>query len=53
MRNDLTLSFGARFEWQENLEDSNNLDPRFGFAYSLGSNTVLRGGTGVFTTDSQ
>ena len=48
VRNDLTLSFGARFEWQENLEDSNNLDPRFGFAYSLGSNTVLRGGTGVF-----
>jgi len=48
VRNDLTLSFGARYEWQQNLEDHNNLDPRFGFAYSLGANTVLRGGAGVF-----
>ena len=44
----LTLSFGARYQWQGNLSDSNNLDPRFGFAYALGSNTVLRGGTGTF-----
>ncbi len=48
VRPDLTLYFGARYEWQQNLSDYNNLDPRFGFAYSLGSNTVLRGGTGVF-----
>ena len=46
--NALTLSFGARYEWQQNLSDNNNLDPRFGFAYAIGSNTVLRGGTGVF-----
>jgi hypothetical protein len=44
----LTLSFGARHEWQTNLDDYNNLAPRLGFAYSLGRNTVLRGGTGIF-----
>jgi len=43
-----TLSLGARYEWQSNLDDSNNIDPRLGFAYQLGSNTVLRGGTGTF-----
>ena len=44
----LTLYFGARYEWQTNLDDWNNIDPRFGFAYQLGSNTVIRGGTGTF-----
>ncbi len=44
----LTLYFGARYEWQTNLDDGNNIDPRFGFAYQLGSNTVIRGGTGTF-----
>ena len=48
LTNALTLSFGARYEWQQNLGDHNNLDPRFGFAYAIGSNTVLRGGTGTF-----
>ncbi len=43
-----TLSLGARYEWQTNIEDGNNIDPRLGFAYQLGSNTVLRGGTGTF-----
>jgi hypothetical protein len=47
-RPDLTLSFGARYEWQEFLDDYNNIDPRFGFAYQLGTNTVLRGGSGIF-----
>jgi len=28
--------------------DRNNVAPRFGFAYQLASNTVLRGGAGVF-----
>src|SRR5436189_3713594 len=28
--------------------DRNNFAPRFGFAYQLASNTVLRGGAGVF-----
>jgi hypothetical protein len=33
--------------------DRNNWAPRFGFAYSLTANTVLRGGYGVFFTNSQ
>ena len=48
VRPDLTLSFGARYQWQQRLGDYNNLDPRFGFAYSFGANTVLRGGAGIF-----
>jgi outer membrane receptor protein involved in Fe transport len=44
----LTLSLGGRYEWQSNLDDNNNFDPRLGFAYQLGSNTVIRGGTGTF-----
>ena len=48
LRPELTLYFGARYEWQQNIGDYNNLDPRFGFAYSISPNTVLRGGTGVF-----
>jgi len=46
--NALTLFFGVRYEWQDSLDDSNNIDPRIGWAYSLGANTVLRGGSGIF-----
>lgn len=33
--------------------DRNNFAPRFGFAYSLNSRTVVRGGYGIFYTNSQ
>jgi len=51
----LTLNFGVRYEWEnwprEALSnDLDNVDPRFGFAYSFGTskNIVLRGGAGLF-----
>ena len=44
----LSLMFGVRYEAQSNLGDWNNLDPRFGYAYSLNDSTVLRGGVGLF-----
>ena len=44
----LTMGFGMRYENQGNLKDNNNFDPRFGFAYSIGRSTVIRGGTGTF-----
>ena len=47
-RNNLTLSFGVRYQNQTNLDDNNNIDPPFGFAYSLGPATVVRGGSGLF-----
>ncbi len=47
-RNDLTLSFGVRYQKQTNVDDNNNFDPRLGFAYSLGRSTVFRGGSGIF-----
>ena len=44
----LALGFGLRYEAQTNLGDRNNIDPRLGFAYSIGSSTVIRGGSGIF-----
>ncbi len=44
----LTTSLGLRYETQTQVNDSNNFAPRLGFAYSLGSSTVLRGGSGIF-----
>ena len=50
----LTLNFGVRFEfetWPNNVIDNPfNVDPRLGFALSLGTsrNLVLRGGVGLF-----
>lgn len=43
-----TLFYGLRYEWQSNLGDHNNVDPRFGLAYAIGSSTVVRSGVGVF-----
>ncbi|MCI0339325.1 MAG: TonB-dependent receptor [Acidobacteria bacterium] len=46
----LTLSYGVRYERQNNLHDSNNYAPRFGFGWSPFKNgrTTIRGGLGVF-----
>ena len=44
----LTLMFGVRYEAQSNLDDWNNFDPRFGYAYAVSDSTVLRGGVGLF-----
>lgn len=44
----LMLMFGARYDAQTNLHDSNNLSPRIGLAYAPSRATVIRGGGGVF-----
>jgi len=50
-RNLLRLSgAGVRSLYQP---DRNNFAPRFGFAYSLNPKTVVRGGYGIFYTNSQ
>jgi hypothetical protein len=46
--NKLTLMMGMRYEAQTNLDDKFNVDPRLGFAYAVGSSTVIRGGSGFF-----
>ncbi len=54
VRQDLTLSFGLRYENQNNIKDGLDFAPRFSFAWSPGAGgarqpkTVFRGGFGVF-----
>ncbi len=54
VRQDLTLSFGLRYETQTNISSNFNLAPRFSFAYApsaKGDNKpkiVFRGGLGIF-----
>jgi len=45
---EFTLSLGARYEAQTNIDDHNNLDPRLGFGYQLSKTMAVRGGAGVF-----
>src|SRR5439155_5298067 len=53
-RPNLMLSFGLRYENQNNISSNLNFAPRFGFAWQPGSSpqkpskTTLRGGFGVF-----
>ncbi len=44
----ITLFFGLRYEYQSNLDDYNNLDPRLSAAFALDKTTVLRAGIGIF-----
>ena len=48
LTNRFTLFLGLRYEAQSGMPDNHNLDPRLGFAYALGSSTVIRGGMGTF-----
>ncbi|MBI3208812.1 MAG: TonB-dependent receptor [Candidatus Solibacter usitatus] len=50
VRGNLSLGLGVRYDWQNFLGDTNNLAPRFSFAYSpdKGKKWALRGGTGSF-----
>ena len=50
LTNRFTLFLGLRYESQSGMEDNHNLDPRLGFAYAVGSATVIRGGMGMFHT---
>jgi hypothetical protein len=45
-----SVSFGARYDWQNFVTDHDNLAPRFSFAYAPGGGkaNVIRGGAGVF-----
>ncbi len=49
LSNTFTLMLGVRYQAQTNISDRGNVDPRIGFAYALGNETVVRGGFGVFS----
>jgi hypothetical protein len=64
----LTLNLGMRYDlslnaWANDIgvapfyspgrpNDTNNLQPRLGFAYSINDNTVVRGGSGLYFADA-
>lgn len=53
LRQNLTISYGLRYENQSNIEDNFNFAPRFSFSWSPKSDkkqakTVVRGGIGIF-----
>lgn len=54
VRPNVTLSYGLRFEAQNNFPDKSDFAPRVGFAWGIGGNaknppkTVLRAGFGMF-----
>lgn len=50
VRDNLSISIGVRYDWQNYFHDNNNFAPRASFAYALGSarKTVIRGGAGFF-----
>jgi hypothetical protein len=50
LSNRFTLMAGTKYETQNNMSDYNDIDPRLGFAYAVGSSTVIRGGAGTFHT---
>ncbi len=54
VRQNVTVSYGLRFETQNNFSDHSDFAPRLGFAWGIGGNaknppkTVLRAGFGMF-----
>jgi hypothetical protein len=54
VRQNVTISYGLRFETQNNFSNKANLAPRVGFAWGIGGSakkppkTILRGGFGMF-----
>ena len=48
--NNLQLTLGVRWDWQNQLRDDNNFAPRASLAYAFGKNrnTVVRVGSGIF-----
>jgi len=50
LRNNLSIAAGFRYDWQNNIGDSNNLAPRLAVAWSPQKrpNFVLRAGAGLF-----
>jgi hypothetical protein len=66
--NRLTLNLGVRYDvslnaWANDIavepfyragrpDDTNNVQPRLGFAYQLNDRTVLRGGSGLYYSDA-
>ena len=43
-----TLMSGLRYDFQTNVPDYNNFEPRLAFAYAIGRATVIRAGGGIY-----
>ncbi len=48
VRPNLTVSYGLRYETQNQINDKHDIAPRANISYGLGKKTVLHGGSGIF-----
>lgn len=48
IRHDLTINGGVRWDYDSAFKITTNVSPRVGFAWSVGSKTVIRGSFGLF-----
>jgi hypothetical protein len=51
LRSNLVVNLGLRYDRQSLTDDTNNISPRLGFAWSVDPKTTVRGGYGIYYSE--